>query len=349
MTVSRILAVNQQYRSTLAAGEAKAVKQLGNAYGLAWRSIEERLEALGPQIDALAAEDLEPDELARRIFQEARYQELQRQLALEMDAIEQIAKGVITQQQQLGASLGRDGALDQIRAAYGQRGIDQLDLTRLPNDALKDLIGFTADGSPLRDTLDRIGLDASARIRNSLLEGIVLGENPLTIASRMKDAFGGNLARSMTVSRTELLRSYRTSNLRWAQANKDIVREWVWMSAQDERTCLSCLAMHGKRFPVTEPFGSHQNCRCTPTLLPRNSRVGNTIQPSEDWLRSQDEQTQREVFGPAAHRAWKSGAVSLDDFVKVTNDKDWGMSRSVRSLRSILGAKQAREFLQAAD
>jgi len=47
-------------------------------------------------------------------------------------------------------------------------------------------------------------------------------------------------------------------------------------------------------------------------------------------------------LGPAALRAYKSGAVSLDDFVGVEKSVDWGLTRYTRSLTEILGDRAAQ-------
>ncbi|MBI4319416.1 MAG: hypothetical protein HY675_13085 [Chloroflexi bacterium] len=53
------------------------------------------------------------------------------------------------------------------------------------------------------------------------------------------------------------------------------------------------------------------------------------------------------ILGPAALRAYQTGAVKLEDFVGRSQDKRWGTMRHARSLRDILGADEAKKHMSA--
>jgi len=96
--------------------------------------------------------------------------------------------------------------------------------TRLSREAFTDLVGFTSDGTPLRTLLDELGAEASQAVRDALITGMATGENPRSIARRVKEAFGGDLVRALRVSRTETMRAYRTAAVRNYKANDDVVK-----------------------------------------------------------------------------------------------------------------------------
>src|SRR5690606_38014624 len=107
----------------------------------------------------------------------------------------------------------------------------RLRFTRLPSEALTDLVGTLTDGSPLRRLLDELGPDASRAARDTLVNGVILGQGPRQIAREMRQALGGNLVRALRIARTETIRPYRTATLRSYAANSDVVRGWRWVAS----------------------------------------------------------------------------------------------------------------------
>ncbi len=62
------------------------------------------------------------------------------------------------------------------------------------------------------------------------------------------------------------------------------------------------------------------------------------------WLEAQPASVQKQVMGQGAWRAWKDGAVSLDDLVTRHEHPVWGPSLGQRALRDVLGAKVAQAY-----
>ena len=54
------------------------------------------------------------------------------------------------------------------------------------------------------------------------------------------------------------------------------------------------------------------------------------------------------MLGPGGAAAYRAGAVKLEDFVGRKRSRDWGTTRSAKSLSAILGPEQAREWLKKA-
>jgi len=145
----------------------------------------------------------------------------------------------------------------------------------------------------------------------------------------------------MTIARTEMLRAYREgTRRRYAEAG---VKEWIWLSAQDLRTCPACLALHGRRFKVDEPQRGHPNCRCT--MVPAIPGVDYGIESGEAWLRRQPLEVQEAILGKTGGALYRAGIVQLKDFAKFREDDLGGMWVS-RSLKEILGEKEKRHWMR---
>lgn len=131
-----------------------------------------------------------------------------------------------------------------------------------PRD-VERLVGNTADGRPLGELLRGFSVAARDRVTNALVVGIVSGHGPRKTAAAVRAALDVDAARALTIARTETLRVYRESRIDSMRQSR-VVEEWTWVSVLGPRTCPMCYAMHGSVHPVTEPFGSHPNCRCAP-------------------------------------------------------------------------------------
>lgn len=224
---------------------------------------------------------------------------------------------------------------------------------RIPTGALSDLVGVLADGSPLADLLDVYGKLASGQIKDALITGLARGLHPFEIARNMRGAMDGNAVRALTVARTEALRAYRESSLRFFKANSDLIDGWLWWSARDETTCPVCWAMHGSRHSIDEHFGSHPNCRCTMLPVTKTWKelgfgdVPNdgalTVPDGEHLFRRQPTSVQRAILGRAKYKAWQAGEIDLADVVNARNDPRWGLVRSEASLADAKARNQAKQ------
>lgn len=201
--------------------------------------------------------------------------------------------------------------------------------------------------------------DAVLAMRNALVEGIIVGDNPLTVArdmlQRTETAFNGGLGRAQTIARTEMLDAYRTASAYIHRANADIVPAWTWYARLDKRTCTACWARHGQVFPVSVPGpDDHPRGRCTrlpklaswkelgiaapepPSLLPDGEATFNKLPRSD----------QRAIFGPARLELYRSGAVTWDQLATWRDNPGWRRSNSpttVADLRAIAARNQQQQ------
>lgn len=94
-----------------------------------------------------------------------------------------------------------------------------------------------------------------------------------------------------------------------------------------------------------EMFSDHPNGRCTPVPLTKSwAELGIPGMAEQPPIQSGQSQflmlpadQQRRIMGDASYRAWKAGAVSLEDFVGVKTSSQWGETHYKRSLNEILG------------
>ncbi|MCU0502860.1 MAG: phage head morphogenesis protein, partial [Anaerolineae bacterium] len=222
--------VAEAQRAALLRGERQAASELVHAYGGIWQRMQALLDELLRQKADADARGQAVDE--NWLFRYNRLETLQRQAEAELRVFIEFADPLITRQQWQATSAALDDTEALTREALaGQKASMSVIWNRLPREALADLIGFTANGSPLRALLDELGPVASTAVRDTLLQGVALGWNPKKIAREMRQALGGNLVRALRISRTETLRAYREATFRSYAANSDVIDGWIWLSA----------------------------------------------------------------------------------------------------------------------
>lgn len=200
--------------------------------------------------------------------------------------------------------------------------------------ALQRTIAAIEPQTPLATLFDRLAPDIAERARRAMFTGVAAGDNPRVIARRFGRAVDLSRTRAETIARTEVLRAYRGS-MRERMALSPQVNKWVWISARDRRTCAMCWAMHGETFELGEPMATHPNCRCS--QAPVASRMPVDVGRGSMHFYGLDSRDQLHILGPAKYRAWKAGAIQLEDLVGFARHPEWGPVRFERSLQGILG------------
>lgn len=185
-------------------------------------------------------------------------------------------------------------------------------------------------------------------VRRSLIKGVVVGDNPNTVArdmlARVEGDFNGGLHRATVIARTELLDAYRTTSRYAHAANADVLDGWTWHSSLDARTCSSCWAMHGTVHPLDEegPL-DHQQGRCTrlPKVKPW-SELGIDLDEPAD--RTPDararfdglpEEQQLAILGAARLALLRSGRIQWQDLATRRTTPGWRPSYAPTPLRDL--------------
>jgi hypothetical protein len=340
----RLYEVAARQRAALLRGERQAASELMRAYGGVWQHIQVRLDALWQAKAAAEADGGAVD--TSWLYQFNRLDTLQRQVEAELRTFAEFADPLITRQQAAAVDAALRDAESLVRTATHDASVT-VGWAQLPTAAIEELVGFTANGSPLRELLDALGPAASSSVRDALIQGLALGRGPAAVAREIRQALGGNVVRALRISRTETLRAYREATRRSYEANSDVVDGWIWNCACTERSCALCWAMHGTVHPNTESLNDHPNGRCAmlPHVKDFPGMAPQTLpEPGPAQFARLTPVQQDGILGQAAGRAYRAGAFELKDVVARTFDPDWGPGFRVKSLRELVGQEEAQEF-----
>lgn len=340
----RLYEVAERQRLALLRGERDAASQLVETYGALWQRIRREIDDL-LRLRTLAeqkGEVIGPEWLWKQNRLETLLAEVERELRVYAE----FASPLITsaQGQAVDAALWHSEELT--RVAAKQVGL-AINWNRLPTGALNSLIGFTADGSPLKELLLRMGPEAAGLIRDGLIQGVAMGWNPERIARQLRNHFARGLSQALTTCRTEVMRAYREGSHQSYLENDDILEGWIWNSACTPRTCAACWAQHGTLHPFTERLEDHPNGRCV-ALPAVKDMTGMRSQWRPESGPAQfarlEPHVQRNILGPGKFEAYRAGALRLEDVAGYSESADWGRSLRVRGLREMLGETRGNEF-----
>jgi SPP1 gp7 family putative phage head morphogenesis protein len=334
--VADVWNLQKEHRARLLARDEAAAADLTRAWSAAARRLDEEVARVAGRVaEAKATGERVSASWLRR---QARYEALRRQVDDEMARLGSGAARRVTAAQRDAISVAVPDAAELVRAA---RPAVAASFTQLNVGGVEALAGFLSDGTPVDELFRSVAAEGAKVAGDVLAGGLAVGFAPRLVGPRLRDALGVSLTRALTISRTEQLRAYRAANL--AAYEQSGVPLYRWVCAKSRRTCPACLAMDGKLFPVSEPFGTHPNCRCScvPHLDDLPSR-----ETGEEWLARQPEAIQDEILGKAAGEAYRRGEVRLGDFVGEHESERWGTTRYTRGLmqaREAAAVKDSRE------
>ena len=321
--------LGRQYQRELLLHERSAASEMVRYYGNIWQSLNAQIQELAKAYYA------DPERSSQWLYRYNRLSTLRGQAEAQIREFAAFAGTNIRAQQLYAVQTAQGHAEQLIRLGLGD-GLNGVttQLNRLPVEAINDLVGFLRDGSPLRDLLGELEVNAGQSIADGLVTGLALGWNPRRIASAIREALGNNLTRALRLARTETMRAYRESTLRNYQANAHVVQGWIWMSARNERTCAMCWAMHGTKHGLDERLDDHPNGRCV--MLPW-TRNGIEIETGINLFAKMDPERQRSILGPAKFAAWRDGRFTLKEIIGRRRSERWGSMRFEKSLKDLIG------------
>lgn len=333
------------HRAALAADEAAAFARMLEAYGRVWGNVSVELGRITAALDAAraAGEDVSP----LWLYRQDRLTNLRAAVEREVTRFAAGAnrETLISQLAAVSAAGAHAAELTTVALASSAPGA-VADFAEVSTAALDALIGHLADGSPLRRLFAGLPGDAGDRAQEALIRGVSRGLGPRAIATEVRHAMGGNLARAMTITRTETLRAYREASRLSFEANSDVVRAWRWTAARDLRTCGVCWAMDGTTFDTAEPMGTHPNCRCAMVPVtktwrelgaPGSAERGGAPPTGPAAFARLSPSQQDAVLGKAKGAAYRDGRLALSDLVGVGESPAWGTTRHELSLADALG------------
>lgn len=336
--MASLLTTQREYRRRLLAHDREAARALVRVYADIESAISAELDALTRRIRAAQA----AGETVNRswLFQEQRYRSLLQQAADAYQVAAQQAAGTVTATQRSAQQLGVEAAEQLVRSMAPPQ--IPLSWSTLPSVAIQAFVGYASDGSPLSKLFDALGPEGSAGIRSALTRGLALGYSPRKIAAGVRDQVGISLTRALTISRTEVLRSYRQSQSDGYAANRDIVTGKMWYASLIG-ACPVCVSMHGSIHGVNEIMATHPNCRCSWIPVTKSWQelgfdVPDTnpkIERGADWFARQPAERQVAMLGRERQAAYANG-LTLAEMVGRRVDRRWGPVRYTLPLREAL-------------
>jgi SPP1 gp7 family putative phage head morphogenesis protein len=340
-----VFQIIRRFRQWLYDGEARAQTEVLRAYEVAWKAIAEELAKVTSQAGA-SSEEVTPRSFAP---EQMRLRELERQIVKEIRKVGRVASNVTMREQErlVKAAERQSARLIESKLNTGSAVEVGATFNKLPADVINNLVGAASDGSPVRESFDRLagdlGLATGERVKTALVQGAALGMNPTEIARHVRrevDAKGDNQMRQPAVVRrlnqtvrTESYRALREATRASYEAS-GVTELWRWVSALSPTTCVVCWAMHGKMFPLDVPLESHIACRCVmvPVLDPNEP-----FETGPERFAKLEHGFQKQVLGETAFEAYQDGRVKLEDLVGIRASERWGRSRYRRSLKEING------------
>ena len=309
-------------------------REILEAWSRAWDALRPEVEAA---LLALAAENVGGRVTRSAVLRDARLQAALEAVYGSLDDLASRTPGLAGTILAGTVAAAADGHRDIVRA--GLNGT-------LRSELRSSVVG--ADPGQIAAILERstrqitsrnraLAAEAQASIRQQIVRGVVVGENPRRAASLavrgIEDQWNGGLARARTIARTEMIDAHRTAAMRTEQANADVLAGWEWLTHGDERTCRACIAEHGKLHELDEPGPlGHPNCRCArvpvtkswedlgfPGMREAKSRTGT----AEELVDSMSESELRSALGPDGYTAWKAGDYPISEWSRRKSVSGW--------------------------
>lgn len=186
-----------------------------------------------------------------------------------------------------------------------------------------------------------LGVEATVAVRRELLRGVAVGDNPRTVARRMvrgiEDRFDGGLQRALVISRTEMLDAMRAAALEIDRANAKVLTGWTWVAHLDAATCRSCIANHGRDFPLDTPGPlDHQQGRCarvpkTKTWaelgFPGIQDAADATPDADAWFAGLSVDQQKSILTADGYAAWKAGEWPRSEWSTTRSTPGWRDSK----------------------
>lgn len=255
-----------------------------------------------------------------------------------------IARNEAAQGQRDAIRAGASAAQEMAQSTSGRLGpAVAANWNRPDTEALEQLINYV-DGPVLRAEFTQFGTRAAEQFADVVLAAVAQGKNPLALARIMELWLSVPYAQAENIARTTQLWSYRSATHAAYRVNSEVVTGWLWYSAADDRSCISCWSQHGSVHPVNEILDDHHRGRCVPVPIVRGTRWADDFESGPARFEALAGDRQRRIMGPGMHAAWRAGAVDWRDFSRSYQDNVFGEMLRAASLRELLGDEARRYY-----
>lgn len=218
-----------------------------------------------------------------------------------------------------------------------------VDWARVDDNAVRAIVNRTTE--QIHAATKPMSSEAVDVMKRELVRGLAGGSNPNDTARRMlartQGIFEGGSARAVRISRTETLDAMREAARLSDEANKDVVKGWVWMAQLGARTCPACWSLHGSEHETSEPGPlGHQNCRCARSPLTKTWRdLGFDIEEPPPLIKDPavtfdglPKERQVEILGQKRFDAWQKGDYPMSSWASRRETSGWRDSYVVSAL-----------------
>lgn len=328
MALDEVRALIDQLAKTSERQDRAALQRLIRAYGTLYRRLEPRVKLIAER----AARDAMTPAQVRRMEE---LRNLERATAAELDDFSRTLSAEIVAGTRSAATLGAAHAAAMLAAAVAGTPAEGAGIRRPTPDALDVMLEWTRPGSKLRDKIDALAPFHSQRVADALVEAIAAGRNPQAVAGIVQDYFGGGLTDALRMTRTSQLYAYRQATRLGYEENG--VEGWTWFAQLDERTCLSCVSMHGTTHPPDEILNDHHNGRCA--MVPIVAGQNFVEQDGAAWFDGLDEGQQRAMMGRDRFELYQSGNLDWGALSTTREDDVYGPMRVEAPAWQVLGAE----------
>src|ERR1051326_7052908 len=204
--MSSIITAAREFRADVLRNDKAMLRQLSNAYEQIYRLLNRQLRELQREIEQAqrAGQTVNRDWLRHPY----RYQSLIQQARSAIDSFTNGVSRFIEAQQIQAINLGQSHATGLIQSA-----LPEITFARLPTQAIEELVGVLANGSPLNKVLDRLAGEAAQQIRETLITGLGSGHGVAKIGRDIRDVIDIPRWKALQIARTEVQRAYRSSTL----------------------------------------------------------------------------------------------------------------------------------------
>jgi SPP1 gp7 family putative phage head morphogenesis protein len=326
--------------------EERAVEQMRTAYDQASERLVAELFALE---ERLAEREAQGQPLAdAALAMRDRLESLIAQLGDRLGELSPEAVRIVSEGQQMALEWANEETGKLVYSSTGNPKTAEavIRFDRLPEEKLREFVGFSSDGSPVAVLFDEIAQTVPDALRFTLSSGIAQGRNPRALARDMASLATLPRRRAETIARTEMLRAGREAQ-RLMYEGSPAVTGYERVATQDARVCTACLALSGTVHKTAEIMPSHPNCRCV--MVPKTMSLAEiTGDPSipdlrspavtpQDILRGLDREEILGILGPGRYRLMTEGKVKIEDMVEVRQDPRWGPTTRIKPIKELLG------------
>jgi hypothetical protein len=320
-----------RYRGALIKRDNEAINNIVHAYGSIYKKVSSAIDALTMEIGQMETPN------TSRVKSLARYKQLMSEINTELEKFSVYAKVNLSTYARSAMEQGIKDSMSLVKAAnpsiLGKWRV-------LTPDVISNLTGYLDDTSPIYKRLAKLAPETVDLIRQSILDGVAMGYNPKKIADGITKNMGLGLTSAMRYTQTTQIYSYREANRASYIANSDVVEGWYWMSARDDRVCMSCLAMDGTFHTNDETLDDHWNGHCT--MIPAVVGTERSIPEGagEEYFKGLSEAEQRKMMGDTRYDAWRSGKFEFGDQTQHVNDTVFGVMRGQTPLKDLIPEEQ---------